>query len=412
MVSSGSGIHLRRKKVMDRVYTGIAALLMATIMLCWVLSSPGEEPDMLRRKALDWYVSFGGVRSDAGYDILETSDAGLIVSGVTNSFGTGFCDVYVVKTDSLGKLQWERTYGGKRSDYGNSICSVDGGGYVIVGSTWSFGAGEADAYFIRIDEKGNEVWSRTFGGKLYERASSVKQTLDGGFIIAGWTTSFGSGGVDIFLLKLDENGYEQWRRTYGGALDDYGYTVNVIQDSGFVIAGSSLSFGLSRTDAYVIKTDHQGKVKWSKFFGGAGDEFGRSIIQTADGGFLLAGYTNSFGLGAADAYFVKMDSLGDTLWTKTYGGEKIDGCASVVASSHGGFAATGWTNSFGGGELDIYFIEMDSLGALKRTWTSTRASLAKASAVVNLRNGGFAITGFSFSYETRDADLFLLKLLP
>lgn len=397
---------------MSRLSSGMLGCFVVIFTASLVQTSAGAEGDTLRRKTLDWYRNFGGKRSDVGYGVLETSDGGLIVTGVTNSFGEGFCDVYVVRTDSLGKLQWERTYGGERSDYGNAICQVDGGGYVIVGSTWSFGAGESDAYLLRIDEKGDKVWSRTFGGRYYERASSVQQTGDGGCIVTGWTTSFGSGGIDIFLLKMDGDGNEQWRKTYGGALDDYAHSVFSTRDGGFILSGSTLSFGASRTDAYVVKTDHWGDVEWGKLYGGAGDEFGRSIIQTAKGGYLLAGYTNSFGSGSVDAYFVNMDSIGDTLWTRTHGGDEIDGCSSVASYGKGGFAAAGWTSSPGSGELGIYFVEMDSLGDLKRSWTSASGLVEKASSLVSLASGGVAITGFRYSPERGEADLFLLKLLP
>jgi hypothetical protein len=397
---------------MDRAYPRVIPVLVAVLSVCWAVGFSGDEPDTLWRRSLDWFVSFGGVQSDAGNGILGTPDGGFLACGVTNSYGEGFCDVYVVKVDSQGKLQWEKYYGGGRSDYANAMCHVDGEGYMVVGSTWSLGNGEADAYLLKIDEEGNEQWSRTFGGPYYERASSVQQTDDGGFIVAGWTTSFGNGGVDMFLLKVDANGNEQWRNTYGGDGDDFCHAVGLTRDGGFIASGNALALGSSRTDASVIKTNGKGEVEWSRRFGGSGDEYGRSIIQTGDGGYVLAGHTSSFGSGGPDVYFVRMDSIGDTLWTRAFGGEGTDGCAAIVSSANGGFAATGWTNSFGAGEFDIYFMEIDSSGVLVRTNTFGWRSRERSNAMVGLEDGGFAITGFALSSETGYADLFILKLFP
>jgi hypothetical protein len=215
------------------------------------------------------------------------------------------------------QVEWEKTFGGTKSDWGYSVQQTRDGGYIIVGWTESFGAGGLDVYLIKVDANGNMQWSKTFGGG--DGGSSVQQTRDGGYIIVGWTRSFGAGLADVYLIKVDANGNMQWSKTFGCRGDDRGYSVQQTSDGGYIIVGYTESYGAGGEDVYLIKVDANGNMQWSKTFGGSGDDGGSSVQQTSDGGYIIVGWTRSFGAGWYDVYLIKL-GLGTipTTTTTTY----------------------------------------------------------------------------------------------
>ena len=192
--------------------------------------------------------------------------------------------------------EWSKTFGGSDYDRGFSVQQTSDGGYIIAGLTSSFGAGRDDVYLIKTYENGNEEWSKTFGGSDYDRGFSVQQTSDGGYIIAGLTSSFGAGGSDFYLIKTDKNGNEEWSKTFGGSGSDAGTSVQQTSDGGYIIGGHTNSFGVDEYDHdfYLIKTDKKGKVIGSKtFVGGPYQDKGNSVQQTSDGGYIICGFKSS-----------------------------------------------------------------------------------------------------------------------
>jgi hypothetical protein len=306
--------------------------------------------------------TYGGADSDGGKSVQQTSDGGYIIAGFTSSFGAGG-DVYLVKTDSLGDTLWTKTFGGSFGDEAWSVRETSDGGYIIAGSTNSFGAGLSDAYLIKTNSLGDTLWTKTLGGIDYDFGNSVQQTSDGGYIVAGVTESFGAGLYDAYLIKTDSLGDTLWTKTYGDSGWDYGNSVQQTSDGGYIIAGSTNSFGVADNEVYLIKTNSFGDNLWTRTYGGPfnDDDHGFSVQQASDGGYIIAGTTQSFGTGNY-VYLIKTDSLGDSLWTRTYGDTLSDQGHSVQQTSDGGYIIAGSTNSFGAGLDDVYLIKTDGNG--------------------------------------------------
>lgn len=283
---------------------------------------------------------------------------------------------------SFAQQKWIRTYGGAGSDLGRSVRQTFEGGYIAAGWTYSFGAGDADVYLIKTDASGDTIWTRTYGGPLFEDGYNVAQTSDSGYIIIGSTQSYGAGSNDVYLIKTDAPGDTVWTRTCGGANVDQGNSILQTSDNGYLIAGWTMSFGIGGSDVYLLKTDASGDTVWTKTYGGSSNDYSHSITQTMDGGYVVTGWTNSFGAGSYDVYLIKIDAAGDTVWTKTYGGPAEDYGIFVAPTMDSGCVIAGLTSSYGAGSYDIYLIKTDFSGDT---------------------------IGFTYSYGAGSADVYLIK---
>ncbi|MGB3459754.1 MAG: hypothetical protein WBB08_10805 [Halobacteriota archaeon] len=350
--------------------------------------------------------TFGGVDKDYGLSVQQTIDGGFIISGETWSYDAGSGDVWLIKTDSQGNEVWNKTFGGAYQDYGSSVQQTTDGGYIITGKA---GSGNSDLWLIKTDSLGNEVWNKTFGGADYDCGSSVQQTTDDGYIISGWTESYGAGYGDVWLIKTDSLGNEVWTKTFGGAGGDWGYSVQQTTGGGFIISGWTNSYSAGDIDLWLIKTDSQGNEMWSKTFGGADGDHGSSVQQTTDGGYIITGRTESYGTGGGDVWLIKTDSQGNKVWSKTFGGSYDDWCNSVQQTADGGFIITGRTNSYGAGDIDLWLIKTDSLG--NEVWNKTFGGSYGdwGNSVRQTADGGFIIAGLTESYGAGSADVWLIK---
>ena len=354
-----------------------------------------------------WTRTFGGSDWDEGRSVQQTTDGGYIIAGYTQSYGTGG-DVYLIKTDANGNEQWSQTYGGSDYDRGNSVQQTSDGGYIIAGWTESYGAGSYDVYLIKTDANGNESWSRTFGGSYDDYGYSIQKTYDGGYIIAGYTESYGAGGYDVYLIKTDANGNEQWSRTFGGSSWDYGRSVHQTSDGGYIIAGNTWSY-ISDDDVYLIKTNGNGNEEWSRIFGGNDLDGGYSVQQTTDGGYIIAGFTFSY-IPWAVVYLIKTDTVGNEQWYQTFGGIYMDIGKSVQQTTDGGYIIAGITHSYGAGSADVYLIKTDENG--NETWSQTfgGSSNDRGYSVQQTSDGGYIIAGYTYSYGAGSADVYLIKV--
>ncbi len=376
---------------------GVAALLWATHTLAFA-----QGPDTL------WTKTYGGLSDDSGACVQLTSDDGYIVVGRTESFGAGNSDVYLLKTDGSGDTLWTRTYGGMNEDVGFSVQETSDGGYVIIGYTRSFGPERYDVYLIKTNAYGDTTWTKTYGGIWSDQGWSVEQTSDGGYILGGCTEVELRG--DAYLIKTDTDGDVMWTRTYGGDPTEWATAVHVTSDGGYILAG--FTGYIPNWDVYLLRTDKDGNALWAKVYGGPYDDVAMSVQQTPDDGYVVAGWTGSFGAGSMDVWLLRTDANGDTLWTKTYGGINEDKGRSIQQVSGGGYIIAGSTLSSGAGEGDVYLLKTDADGDTLWSKTYGGIELERGASVQETYDGAYVITGLTCSFGAGGPDVYLIKTEP
>jgi hypothetical protein len=379
----------------------ISALFLLPSVLLTVAGA--QPPDTL------WTQTFGGTNYDEGYDVQQTADGGYILTGVNNSFGAGGQDGYLVRTDAAGDTIWTRTFGGSSSDYGYDVKPTQDGGFIVAGGTSSYGAGGKDVYLLKYNASGDTTWTRTYGGGLNDYGWNVQQTPDWGYIIAGETYSYGAGASDVYLIKTDQLGNETWTQTVGGGSTDRGFCVQQTADEGYIITGSTYSFGAGDYDVYLIKTNAAGDTLWTRTFGGTSDDVGYSVRQTQDGGYIIAGYTDSFSVGSSDVYLIKTNPSGGAVWSQTFGGVGMDKGYSVCQIQSGGYVVAGGTYSLGAGSSDVYLIGTNSYGVEIWSCTVGGGDVDDGYCVQQTQDGGFIVVGGTESFGAGNADVYLIR---
>jgi hypothetical protein len=301
---------------------------------------------------------------------------------------------------------WTKTFGGLENDEGFAVQQTSDGGYIITGYTESFGVGPRNVYLIKTYANGNTQWTRTYGGTDTDCGFSVQQSSDGGYIIAGWTSSFGAGSYDVYLIKTNFNGDTLWTKTFGWDYDEKSYSVQQTNDGGYIIVGYT---GMPpQRDIYLIKTNAIGNRQWARTFQvGYADDVGYSVQQTFDGGYIISGYTGN--QVNHDVYLVKTDTNGYVIWSNTVGGSNDDQSFSVQQTYDSGYIITGFTKSFGAGEEDVYLIKTNANG--DTLWTKTYGGAAKdiGRCVQQTIDGGYIIIGETWSFGAGENDFYLIR---
>jgi hypothetical protein len=352
-----------------------------------------------------WNKTYGGTGYDNGTGaIVQTSDGGYVIAGHTNSSGAGDYDYWLIKTDASGNMLWNKTYGGALEEVCYDMCQTNDGGYAMAGSTRSFGAGGQDVWLVKMDADGGAYWAKTYGGTGDEFAIHVVQTLDDGYAIAGYTGAFGVG--DALLVKADASGNMQWNKTYGGTGDDMSTSVVQNSDGSYTMAGLTNSSGAGGADAWLVKTDATGNMLWNKTYGGTGTDIGESMIQTSDDGYAIIGYTTSFG--GWKVYLVKTDASGVAQWNKTYGGIAEIGMHGIQTAD-GGYALVGWNYLNG---QDFLLIKTDSAGNMLWKQTYGGTGIENGYSVIQTSDGGYALAGFTTSFGAGGTDFWVIKADP
>lgn len=361
-----------------------------------------------------WAKTYGGVftefQASVQQTVQQTSDGSYIVEGWTDSFGAGATDAWVLKLNSLdGTVVWQKTYGGFSSDGANSIQQTDDGGYIVVGATASFGAGGFDLWALKLSGDGSIEWQKAYGRANNDQANFVQQTSDGGYIIAGYTLSFGPDG-DAWALKLSRDGAVEWQKRYRSGGDDFPTSIHQTSDGGYIMAGYTNSFGGGDYDLWVMKLATDGSVVWQKAYGGTRLDYANGGCPTNDGGYIVVGSTWSVGNLSGDVWALKLSGDGTIEWQKAYGGDNRDDGTSIRQTSDGGYIVAGFTWAFGAGSGDVWALKLSGDGTMEWARAYGGAGLDEAWSVTQTTDGGYIMAGFTNSFGAGEYDLWVVGL--
>ena len=345
-----------------------------------------------------WVKTYGGIASDYASSVQQTSDGGYIVAG-----GTDY-EAWVLKLNSDGTVAWQKTYGDGYIyfDVVRSVQQTSDGGYIVAGETNLF-AGNIDGWVLKLNSDGTVAWQHAYGDTGSDSVYSVQQTSDGGYIVAGETNIF-PGIVDGWVLKLNSDGTVAWQHAYGDIGTDRVNSIQQTSDGGYIMAGYTESFGAVNGDAWALKLNSDGTIAWEKSYG-IGTDYAYSIQQTSDGGYIMAGGTGD------DAWVLKLNSDGTVMWQKTYGATGyFDIVNSVQQTSDGGYTVAGYTNSFGAGDYDGWVLKLNSDGtvAWQKTYGGTGTDYALS--IQQTSDGSYIVAGFTYSFGAGNNDVWVLKL--
>jgi PKD repeat protein len=360
-------------------------------------------------------VTLGGTLLDNGRSVQQTRDGGYITSGYTSE-GQGGRDVYMIKTDSAGRVLSKKLFGGQLEERGFAIQQTTLGGYVMTGFTNDGLSGSSDMYLIITDVTGTTAINinnsnSKFGGAKNDGGNDVKQTQDGGFIICGYTESMGLGKSDAYLVKTDNNGVLKWQRPYGKANGDLGNSVQQTSDLGYIMCGIT-DVGTATTpnnNVYLVKTNVSGDTLWTRTFGGLGADSGSEVQITKDGDYIICGATNKHirGKGGYDMYLIKIDKNGNQLWDEVYGGSGDDNATSIQETADGGYAICGstYSSSLSNGGNDVYFVITDDKGKVIKEKHYGGTQFEEGFCVRKTTDGGYIICGYTYSFGAGQNDL-------
>jgi len=383
---------------------------MKTLFVTLCLFGSHITPYFAQAPDTMWTKVYGGNNREYGYDIQQTIDGGYIIVGKTNSFGAGAFDLWLIKTDSYGDINWTKTYGGNSDDEGRSVQRTSDGGYIIIGNIKPVSINDEDIWLLKTNELGDTLWTKIFGDYSWDKGYSVQQTSDGGYIVVGFTKSFGAGSKDIWLIKTDSSGDTLWTKTFGTAWDDEGYDVYQTKDDGYIITGYS-SAGPSDY-IWLLKTDQDGDTLWTRNYGGTHGGKGLSVLQTIDDGIVLTGYYyySSQYYFHADVHLIKTNIIGELIWDKKLWHSGIGN--SVQETSDQGFIVVAQsTFDETGNTGNLYLIKTNSLGDTiwTRKYLSNQSGIGYS--VKQTTDEGYVFTGF-IQADIFNSDVAIIKTNP
>lgn len=364
--------------------------IIGMVMLFAGVNLFAQGPDTM------WTRTFGGTDGDRGYSVRQTTDGGYIITGYTYSYGAGGSDVWLIKTDASGNKVWDKTFGGTGDEDGRSVQQTSDSGYIITGSIYP-----REVLLIKTNATGNTLWTKTFYGGYRGAGYSVQQTFDSGYIITGYGQTYSDSDPYVWLIKTDTSGNMVWSKTLGGG---HGYSIQQTQDSGYVVTGwEYIMYPSVSYDLFIRKASKSGSTVWSKLFATGNDDYGRSVWQTSDGGYIVTGYTSTWSGGAG--WLIKVDAAGIELWDKRFGGTYTGGF-SVQQTFDGGYIITGRTESY---VADVYLVKTDSLGDTLWTRTYGGSNNDYGYSVQQTSDSTYIVAGYTESFGAGGSDVYLIK---
>ncbi|MBU1919967.1 T9SS type A sorting domain-containing protein [bacterium] len=377
------------------------------LVLMWSATVTHAQPDSL------WSRLYGTTIYNRCLSALQTSDGGYALAGEADYIGGGFA---LIKTDQNGDTLWARCYsreiGGSRVCY--SVQQTTDGGFILAGSAFTLTNLSKDYMIVKTDSLGDSLWTCGFGGSEFDECYCVYQTSDGGYLLGGYSESYGAGQEDFYIVKLDADGDSLWSRTYGGELSEECNAVLETSDGGYLMAGSTESFGNGREfvpDIWILKTDCNGDSLWSRTYGDDGREVCYSMLETSEGGYVLAGFDH-LSVGWEDFLLLKVDEFGDSLWYKTYGDTSQERCNSIYGTSDGGYIMGGFTRSYGAGREDWWVLKVNSNGDSLWSQPFGGESMERCMSVQQTMDGGYMYAGYTGSFSDSEWRIWLIKTGP
>ena len=415
---------------------------------------------------IEWQRSLGGTKGDEATSISQTSDGGYIIAGLSYSidgdvsdhhgFG-GFIDYWVVKLTNAGAMEWQRSLGGSDNDYPTSISQTTDGGYIVAG--WSKSAdgnvtgnhGERDFWIVKLTSAGAIEWEKSLGGSGDDEAASILQTTDGGYVVAGRSRSddgdvIGHHGAtdssDAWIVKLTNTGGMEWQKSLGGSGTDGAASIEQTSDGGYIIAGSSQStngdgtghHGLAEySDAWIVKLTGAGGIEWQQSLGGSNHDYGNAIEQTTDGGYIVAGSSRSNdgdvsgNRGGGDSWIIKLTSAGAIDWQRSLGGSDADGGTSIKQTADGGYIVAGFSESTDGNAtgwhegMDYLIVKLTNTGVIEWQQLFGGRHDDYAISIKQTTDNGYIVAGYSQSHDgdvtnnhgsAGSSDAWIVKLAP
>jgi hypothetical protein len=393
---------------MQRRFNPYILLLVLTVPIVSVLACENESGPIIQ-----WSKTFGARAEDQGHSVQQTTDGGYIICGTTLSSRAQGEDVWLIKTDADGNKLWDKKFGGSDNDIGNSVRQTTDNGYILCGHTYSYGAGRLDIWLIKTDSEGNKLWDKTFGGENYDEGEEVKQTADGGYIICGTTRSFGE---SIWVIKTDSDGNKLWDYRFEDGKVSRGYSVQENKGGGYIAAGMVYD-NLNHEDMLLIRIDADGSKIWDKTFD---DGSAQSVQQTTDGGYIVCGRSQGIGISQATSWLIKTDAEGNKLWDKTFAsGSKRMGTwdgDSAKQTADGGYIVCG--TRIKGSYFEIFLptasyiwvIRTDAEG--NELWDKKLPGKDSGwgNSVQQTTDGGYIVCGSKGSYVAGGNSVLLLKI--
>jgi hypothetical protein len=330
---------------------------------------------------------------------------GFVVVGSSASFQQDKPVAWVLKLDYEGNAFWNQTFfEGAGSEF-RCVLDLDSG-FLLVGNVF-LPSGDIDGYVVRVDDEGNLSWNITLGEEEVDKLFSAVETQDG-FMLVGLTHSFGNDS-EVWVVKIDVNGNEVWSKTYGGAMEDAGRAIAPTEGNHYFVAGYTNSMGNGDYDFLLLKIDASGNMTWNKTYGGTQSDKAYAIAETA-GGCVATGDTRSKGEGESDAWIIKVDVNGDLVWERTVGGEGFDMPNCVTVSNYGGYLVGGFTFSFGNGERDFWLLKVDDSSNVLWSCTLGRTEFEEAYAALEVAENEFVMAGWTNSIGQGHYDFYVAKI--
>jgi len=355
--------------------------------------------------------TYGSAEDEHAWSIIQTTDGGYAIAGATRSFGAGLDDFLILKLDRYGDIEWTRSIGGPQRDLAYSLFQTSDGGYIVVGITYSFGTGDEDIMVIKLGSVGNLEWAKTYGGPDLDEcyAGSLARTADDGCVFVGGTKSFGAGDVDIMVVKLGATGNIEWARTFGYQYRDFGYSVIQTGNGGYVVVGQTMGTAVGPGKVLVLRLSPSGDLEWSNMLSGPYTNEAFEVIQTSDGGYAIVGNTDIPGADL-ECMVIKLGSTGNLEWAKAIGGPDWDESYSIAQTPDGGYVVAGITLSYG--PDDLFLFKLSATGEL--VWGRTFGGPSRDALAFLKRtgDGGFAITGYTESFGVGGRDIMVITVEP